>query len=1117
MKMSSRRAFDASDPLPIGLTALEASAGTGKTFALTTLAARAIAEGGVTAGQLLVVTFTEMATAELRDRLRSRLLEIARDLERLIADGNAEVADPVTTVIAAVDPEMRLGRLRDAVAEFDAATISTIHGFCGRLMSGQGSEAVMLDTTGSDIDEVVVDMLLASGDLGFGLDHDRITQGVKKYLALPDAGLFMGFDLDKKLGKRQQQIVDDSRRIAELMTAICSEVQTRRARTATRTFDSMLTDALDLLRAPDASVVIQSLRERYGFVLIDEFQDTDHLQWEIFRTAFIDPVAGVTASPPPVVIVGDPKQSIYRFRSAELQAYLAAIEHAGDGIASLETNWRSDRPLIEALDDLFAGFEFGRPDVAFSPVRASDRHQHARIRSRRADAAAVQPLQIRVVALDDDDEAISADDARRAVGNDVIASVIALLDGSFEIFDPTVHTEAVAVTGGVDDTLGWRPLERRDIAILTRANTDAITLARRLAAAGIPAATASHESVLASDAALQWATLLRALSRPGDIGFARAAAVGWFFGVDPGELCSWSDQQHAELHDTLFNWSTVLDRHGVAGLMAEVADTGVRERLLAQVSGERDLTDLEHIAEVLQVESRGRRISAAGLHELLRSAGDTAGQGEGRDELLSRRIDRDDDAVQVMTVHKAKGLEFPVVLAPYLWSKNPNSRGLRHAVLDDGRRWLDLTWIAGGDNTELTKGFGNAVNRELEGESRRLLYVSLTRAKHLCLLWWVPTKQPEQSPLGALFIHRLGVAPSRPVDFDGLRSSGQVEVVEVPIDVAPGKASAVDQRSVVSVDELSIAHLGRTIERDWRIWSFTSIAAAASTGHRDRRVDPEVTGGTDEMPDRVEVDSEVLDTALALAPAGPSFGTAVHEILERADFTAVERRTELEQHATEILRYRPLDIEPAELAASLEPVLDAPLGGPVGSMRLAELSRADRLDELSFRLKIGALRATNLAEVLLSTTPSDDPVRGWATSMMGRNDFGIALDGWLTGSIDLTFRQMSATDRWRYFLADYKTNRLGAADRYSPEALVVAMDEHDYWLQATIYLVALHRYLRWRIPTYDPDADLGGVSYLFVRAMSPTDPGRGVIWWRPPSDAIVAIDGLLGDGVSDVG
>ncbi|MEI2420926.1 UvrD-helicase domain-containing protein, partial [Arthrospira platensis SPKY2] len=160
----------------------------------------------------------------------------------------------------------------------------------------------------------------------------------------------------------------------------------------------MLTDALDLLRGPEAAVVIQSLRERYRFVLIDEFQDTDHVQWEIFRTAFIDPVDGAVATSPPVVIVGDPKQSIYRFRSAELQAYLAAVEHAGDGIASLGTNWRSDRPLIEALDDLFSGFEFGRPDVAFSPVQASDRHQVARIRSRRTPAVPVTPLQIRAMA-----------------------------------------------------------------------------------------------------------------------------------------------------------------------------------------------------------------------------------------------------------------------------------------------------------------------------------------------------------------------------------------------------------------------------------------------------------------------------------------------------------------------------------------------------------------------------------------------------------------------------------------------------------------------------------------------------------------------------------------------
>jgi len=554
--------------------------------------------------------------------------------------------------------------------------------------------------------------------------------------------------------------------------------------------------------------------------------------------------------------------------------------------------------------------------------------------------------------------------------------------------------------------------------------------------------------------------------------------------------------------------------------MSEVAGAGIRERLLARVSGERDLTDLEHVAEVLQVASHGRRTSAAGLLEALASVAETAGAGDESSELLSRRIDRDDDAVQVMTVHKAKGLEFPVVLAPFLWTKVPASQGIRHAVLDDGRRWLDLTWIAGSDSTKLTAPIREAATAELEGESRRLLYVALTRAKHLCVVWWVPNSRGEGGPLGALLTHRLGFGPQQPADLAVLNTPASIEVVEIPIDVLPTRVTGVDRPSTTSVEQLGVAQLDRTIERNWRIWSFTSLAAAANDSD-ERQAHGAIAGGTDEMSDRAAPESRVgvsgvLDTALALAPAGPSFGTAVHEILERVDFTAAQRRHELELHASEVLRYRPLNIDPATLAAGLDPVLDAPLGGPLGELRLADLERADRLDELSFRMKIGALRARNLAEVLLAATEPDDPVRGWAISVVERNDFDLSVDGWLTGSIDLTFRHRQ-DDQWRFFLADYKTNRLGSADRYTPEALVAAMDEHDYWLQATIYLVALHRYLGWRVPGYQPDINLGGVAYLFVRAMTPAVPDRGVIWWRPPTDAILTLDALLGDGVVDVG
>ena len=333
--MTDLDVFSVADPLPDGLTVLEASAGTGKTYALAALATRAVAERGLRASELCVVSFTEAATAELRGRLRERLSGALSFL--LTGAGPGDTDDLVLRQIAEcgiAERRERIANLERAIAEFDAATISTIHGFCSRVVSSVGAPGVDLGLTDddSDIAELVNDVMLGrfSGTTLCPTSPKALAEAVRLRIRMPAARMWtcdrvVGDDGRpgralvsgaKALTPKQAETADAMDDAAALVEHLVAEVLDRRARSRRRTFDSLITDARSVLTGPAGPAAVGSLRERFRLVLIDEFQDTDQVQWDIFRTAFLDVVDDL--HPVPLVLVGDPKQSIYRFRSAEL-------------------------------------------------------------------------------------------------------------------------------------------------------------------------------------------------------------------------------------------------------------------------------------------------------------------------------------------------------------------------------------------------------------------------------------------------------------------------------------------------------------------------------------------------------------------------------------------------------------------------------------------------------------------------------------------------------------------------------------------------------------------------------------------------------------------------------
>ena len=451
------------------------------------------------------------------------------------------------------------------------------------------------------------------------------------------------------------------------------------------------------------------------------------MQWEIFSRLF-----GGTSARSPLVLVADPKQAIYAFRGANVHTYLEAAQQPGTTRFTLGVNRRSDGALLDGLGCLLKGATFGDPRIKFVPVKAAPARQDLRLT--RDDGVALPALGIRLAIGDDLQRnttgTIPTAIAEAAIARDLAYQVQELLERGW-IPSP-------------GDGVPKRPVRPGSVAVLVGTNAEAERFQAALGRQAIPAVVTRSDSVLRSAAATQWRWLLTALTRPADPSRARLAALSWFFGWSAAELDRSDDAQLSGVQDQLFRWAETLDVQGTVAFCAKVwSDSGAMARVLATPEGDRDYTDLDHIAGLLQMRTAGRRLTATGLLALLTQIESEAG-GDPEIDVTARQVESDAEAVRIMTVHAAKGLEFPIVCVPTLWR---NSLAVAHeTVFQDpgtGVRTFDIANGEGWPTVADAKARKALANDEARGESLRLLYVALTRAQHSTQVWWSRVKGAE--------------------------------------------------------------------------------------------------------------------------------------------------------------------------------------------------------------------------------------------------------------------------------------------------------------------------------------------------------------------------------------
>ncbi|GAB2529784.1 UvrD-helicase domain-containing protein [Nocardia heshunensis] len=1100
--------FELTGPLPSGTTVLEASAGTGKTYAIVGLAVRFVAEGGIDISQLLLVTFSRAATQELRERTRDRFVGVATalgDPERALASG-----DELIRHLAQGNPgeiAARRERLLVALSDFDAGTIATTHSFCQRMLdelglAGEQDPGVRLVEGIEDVVSTVADDLYLS----------RYARGGAPFPAA-DAQKLAAAAVGDPHALLQPEAESDEDPAAERVAfAAAARVETARRKrlSGLRDFDDLLVLLHGVLADPEhGALACGRIRDRYRVALVDEFQDTDPLQWDILRRAFHGHAT--------LVLVGDPKQAIYAFRGAEVLSYLDAVAHA-DGKRELTTNRRSDGGLLTALEHLQGGAALGHKEITVHRVAAT--RPFSRLSG---SPELVTPLRLRCLPRSgagplNRSGYPTVGRQRERVAIDVVADIVGLLGSGLRI-DAGTPAE--------------RPIGPGDIAVLVRYNKQLDLVRKELEAAGVAAVLAGGASVFGTPAATDWLWVLHALEQPHRADRVRLAAGTPLLGLSAAEIDAGGADLVGRLSADLRDCGRLFARSGFAAVAERLsAETKLAPRLLALEGGERQLTDLRQIAQLLDETALREGMGLSALTRWLadRVRDPASGSVAGR----SRRLDRDAEAVQIATVHASKGLEFPIVYLPFAWDtgkmRNPPTL-LFHD--EQGRRVLDV----GGPDAPGYNGRRKRAEDEEQAEELRLLYVGLTRAGAQVVAWWAPAFDTQTAPLHRMLLGREpgspAVADKVPVPADSVAlerirewaAAAEPGVIAIePVREITRARLPVDDTATAS-EPLAAARFDRTLDQAWRRTSYSALTAGA---HDALPASDLPEGGVADEPATPTVLADELDAFAGAAPSlmnslpyGAEFGTLVHEVLEYVDTDAPDLAAEIRARCLHAVGEQMFDADPEVLSAALLAVMHT----PIGFGTLAGVATRDRLSELDFELPLaggddptaGRVTVPRIAELWRRHVPADDIFGPYADQLAHLDD--TPLRGFLTGSIDAVLRTAGP----RFVVVDYKTNRLGTGDltvaHYTYERMGAEMMRSHYPLQAILYSVALHRYLRWRLPGYDPQQHLGGIRYLFVRGMiGPETPdGAGVFDWQPPTGLVVELSALLAGDLKVVG
>lgn len=1159
--------------LPLfGERLIEASAGTGKTFTIGALYLRLLLGLGqaaafsrpLTVAEILVVTFTEAATEELRGRIRSNIhaLRIAcvrgYSKEPLFASLMAEIGDLSDAA----------AQLLAAERQMDEAAIYTIHGFCQRMLTHNafesgilfeqtllqdelplrrqacadfwrrhcyplplgiarvisqewsGPETLLGDLVGylhgeapalhqppqddetllmrhaqivTCIDTIKAQWQAVAGELETLVSQSGVDKRSYSSKHLPNwlnkVGEWAGqetqdYQLPKELDKfRQSVLLEKTKKgevprhslfvaidalfstpltlrdlvMARALSEIRISIQQEKRQRAELGFDDLLSKLDAALQRAGGEQLALAIRQRYPIAMIDEFQDTDPQQYRIFQKLYIgQPACGL-------LLIGDPKQAIYAFRGADIFTYLRA-RSAVSAHYMLETNWRSSPAMVDSVNRLFAQVDkpFLFNQIPFIAVVAAQKNQGLVFEVQNKPQPAMQFwLQ--------QGEGVGVSDYQQLMARWCAAQIRDWLSAG------------QAGEAWLSDGMQRRSVQASDITILVRSRAEATLVRDALSALAIPSVYLSNrDNIFDTPEAKDLLWLLQAVLAPEQERTLRSAMATGLLGLDALMLDELNHNERA--WDALVNefdeYRTHWLRHGVLPMLREVmARRHLAEDLLASPGGERRLTDVMHLGELLQEAA----LQLDGEHALVRWLAQQIAQPNRQSDNQQLRLESDRHLVQIITIHKAKGLEFNLVWLPFVANFRRQQQLLYHdrqtfqALLDLNAREESVAWA----------------EEERLAEDLRLLYVALTRSVYHCSIGIAPLFQGLRKKQGDTDLHHsaLGYLVQAGQAGDAAYLKQRLQQLVTP-DTALSLVDIPHERTwqpqMATTPELAAKRFSRRMQDYWRVTSYTALQRQGPVGMQA-------------LLPRLDVDAvgeQVADKQPTLTPhtfpRGAAPGTFLHSLFEALDFTKpLNQQWLLEQLQQQGFEEHWLPV----LYDWMQVLLNTPLND--SGVMLAVLAAEAKQAELQFYLPInGLLQARELDELV----KRHDPLSARCPVL----DFQ-QVQGMLKGFIDLIFCWQG-----KYYLLDYKSNWLGEdSSAYTQPAMAQAMAEHRYDLQYQLYTLALHRYLGHRLADYDYCRHFGGVIYLFLRGVDAEHMGNGIFTCRPEQALVNGMDRLF--------
>lgn len=1032
---ATQQAFDILDLERPGV--IEASAGTGKTYSIAEIYLALLCghtryaqnppkdfdfgrnPNPPSVREILVVTFTEAATNELTERLQKRIREAVK--KELSPEASEKEKN-----------ERRLLRLADA--EFDEAAVSTIHGFCMRVLRDFSFECglppalVPAENLTEEMTRFAARFRTREALLGnkriLELSTNDIRSIIDKLAKNPDIAIAEPDNGDRS---------DPDFHVA---TRGLKAWLIERKKIEQLSFDEVLLRLRDALR--ENPQLARKIAARYRVALVDEFQDTDPVQWEIFNLIFV-------RQKRPFFCVGDPKQAIYEFRGGDIRTYTQAVGEIlrknRDNRLRLITNWRSEATMIAAFNELFRADSQIEPTAQGVPVSGNLNYLDAVPAKRKEDSEKNVPAIFLRTGFS------GAIEGARAKVRERLVEDIQIL-----ITKQKIPPEAIAV--------------------LTRKNNEAFAILRELTKKGVPAVMSATGSVLETEEASAIGEILDAMLNPSSTSAILRAAVCEFFGTSFFESLaqggSGENEALSKLRERLFEAQKIWEQRDVLSAFSLLEKAySFRENLAKLSEASRRLANATHILEILQTEAHQRRLAPQALFnrfsEMLRSPNPDS-------EKEALRIDSDAPAVQITTLHKSKGLQYEIVFLPSLWDMPINSGGSKVRCV--------RSQTQSGDRQILLRKNAAIQHAEIEETAQThacLNYVAFTRAKKACVAYHANEATYRGKKIESYFSKILSAA--------GIcgNATGNGEAKHWKIlaedDALPEILFLREKKSTARNSPDFLFPQNKPKNDAWGIFSFSKIIGDHET--QNGKLEPE----TDDA--EKSIDGTIQKSELFQAPdyydlaAGKEFGTLVHAIFEQVDFKTRNNLDALiEFYRERFPQWLADDASRKKIRKMIDETLELPIDGK--SAKLSQIdSTRDALRELEFLFH--AKKSENLYSELNDVFSSWGGIYKrtaeihWASGDAGT----LKIEGLMHGYIDLVARKNG-----RYYIADWKTNRVMKKDEraMSRKNLEDEIAECGYALQWAIYAVALRKFLRKTLGDgYSTERNFGGIAYFFVR------------------------------------